>query len=84
MKKIQIIKCKTCGKTYSACVDEYVNSDWYKQCAQSIAGGNAIVETIESDGHVFDGEPLNRCCGRTIKQIARFKEPLTLAVIKED
>jgi hypothetical protein len=69
MKKFQVIKCKTCGTVFSACINEYADADWYKQCARYIANGNSIVETIETDGNVFGDEPLNKCCGKKMKEV---------------
>lgn len=66
--KMQIIKCKTCGIVFSACVDEHADSHWYRECAKYLANGNSIVETIESDGNVFNGE-LGKCCGKKVKPI---------------
>lgn len=64
---MQIIKCNTCGIIFSACVNEFANSEWYKSCAKYLKTGNCTVETIESDGNVFNGD-LNKCCGKKLKQ----------------
>lgn len=65
--KIQTIEGITCGTVFAACVDKYTDAEWYKKCTKYMETGNVLIKTVDSDGNVFNGKPINNCCGKKIK-----------------